>query len=207
MKYQLDEIPYNQFEQLGMDKKTVQNRLNFADVERLLKGEKTDLKTVQIQTQNLSFDMDTKFSLRRNPDNSINLMLHPKRQQMDMKFDLSKDEINRLKTGETVLKKGSRTDSPVSLSSEKSPDMYLLQLDKDTKEVMRINTAHLKIPDSIEDIRLTLEQKDKLRNGEGIELEKPDKKLNVKLDLNRPQIVKITVSNNIKATNTYKYRR
>jgi Protein of unknown function (DUF4099)/Protein of unknown function (DUF3945) len=207
MKYQLDEIPYNQFEQLGMDKKTVQNRLNFADVERLLNGEKTDLKTVQVQTQNLSFDMDTKFSLRRNPDNSINLMLHPKRQQMDMKFDLSKDEIDRLKTGETVLKKGSRTDSPVSLSSEKSPDMYLLQLDKDTKEVMRINTAHLKIPDSIEDIRLTLEQKDKLRNGEGIELEKPDKKLNVKLDLNRPQIVKITVSNNIKATNTYKYRR
>jgi hypothetical protein len=207
MKYQLDEIPYTQFEQLGMDKKTVQNKLNFADVERLLKGEKTDLKTVQVQTQNLSFDMDTKFSLRRNPDNSINLMLHPKRQQMDIKFDLSKDEINRLKTGETVLKKGSRTDSPVSLSSEKSPDMYLLQLDKDTKEVMRINTAHLKIPDSIEDIRLTLEQKDKLRNGEGIELEKPDKKLNVKLDLNRPQIVKITVSNNIKATNTYKYRR
>jgi Protein of unknown function (DUF4099)/Protein of unknown function (DUF3945) len=207
MKYQLDEIPYTQFEQLGMDKKTVQNKLNFEDVERLLKGEKTDLKTVQVQTQNLSFDMDTKFSLRRNPDNTINLMLHPKRQQMDIKFDLSKDEINRLKTGETVLKKGSRTDSPVSLSSEKSPDMYLLQMDKDTKEVMRINTAHLKIPDSIEDIRLTLEQKDKLRNGEGIELEKPDKKLNVKLDLNRPQIVKITVSNNIKATNTYKYRR
>ena len=207
MKYQLDEIPYTQFEQLGMDKKTVQNKLNFADVERLLKGEKTDLKTVQIQTQNLSFDMDTKFSLRRNVDNTINLMLHPKRQQMAIKFDLSKDDINRLKTGETVLKKGSRTDSPVSLSSEKSPDVYLLQLDKDTKEVMRINTAHLKIPDSIEDIRLTLEQKDKLRNGEGIELEKPDKKLNVKLDLNRPQIVKITASNNIKATNTYKFRR
>jgi hypothetical protein len=63
------------------------------------------------------------------------------------------------------------------------------------------------IPDSIEDIKLTLDQKDKLRSGEGIELEKPDKKLNVKLDLNRPQILRITVSNNIKPNNSNKYKR
>ena len=199
MKYQLDDIPYAQFEQLGMDKKTVQNKLSFDDLERLLKGEKTDLKTIHIQTQNLSFDMDTKFSLRRNADNTINLMLHPKRRQIDTKFDLSKEEVSRLETGETVLKKGSRTDSPIS--------DYLYQMDKETKEVMRIGQSKIFIPDSIEDIKLTLDQKDKLRNGEGIELEKQDKKLNVKLDLNRPQLLKLTVSNNIKPTNTQKYKR
>ena len=199
MKYQLDDIPYAQFEQLGMDKKTVQNKLSFDDLERLLKGEKTDLKTIHIQTQNLSFDMDTKFSLRRNADNTINLMLHPKRRQIDTKFDLSKEEVSRLETGETVFKKGSRTDSPIS--------DYLYQMDKETKEVMRIGQSKIFIPDSIEDIKLTLDQKDKLRNGEGIELEKQDKKLNVKLDLNRPQLLKLTVSNNIKPTNTQKYKR
>jgi Protein of unknown function (DUF4099)/Protein of unknown function (DUF3945) len=207
MRYQLDEIPYAQFEQLGMSKKDVQSKLNFEDLDKLLRGEKTDLKTVRIETQNLSLDIDTKFSLRRNADNTINLMLHPKRQQVDTKFDLTKDEIQRLETGETVLKKDNQTG--VS-RSEKSPDVsnnYLYQMDKDTKEIMRINPERIKIPDSIEDIKLSLEQKDKLRNGEGIELEKPDKKLNVKLDLNRPQLLKVSISNNIKATNTTKYKR
>ena len=207
MRYQLNEIPYAQFEQLGMNKKAVQTTLNFEDLEALLRGEKTDLKTVRIQTQNLNLDIETKFSLRRNADDSINLMLHPKRQQIDTKYDLSNEEIKRLETGETVLKKGSRTDSSAKLSSENSPDVYLLQMDKDTKEIMRINTALIKIPDSIEDVKLTLDQKDKLRNGEGIELEKPGKKLNVKLDLNKPQLQKITVPNNIKASNTAKYKR
>ena len=121
---------------------------------------------------------------------------------IDAKYDLTKEDISRLETGETVLKKGSRTDSSVS----NAPDI-LYQLDRETKEIMRLNTANIKIPDSIEDIKLTLEQKDKLRIGEGIELEKPDKKLNVKLDLNKPQLFKITVSNNIKASNTNKYKR
>jgi Protein of unknown function (DUF4099)/Protein of unknown function (DUF3945) len=210
MKYQLDEIPYAQFEQLGMSKKDVQSKLSFEDLDKLLSGEKTDLKTINIQTQNLSLDIDAKFSLRRNADNTINLMLHPKRQQIDTKYDLSKEDISRLEVGETVLKNSSRTDSSASLSSEKSPDVfnnYLYQMDKDTKEIMRINTVNIKIPDSIEDIKLTLDQKDKLRNGEGIELEKPDKKLNVKLDLNKPQLLKITVSDNLRIANTTKYRR
>lgn len=199
MKYELNEIPYTQFEQLGMDKKDVQNKLSFDDLDRLLKGEKTDLKTVHIQTQNLSFDIDTKFSLRRNADNTINLMLHPKQQQIDTKYDLTKEEQSRLETGETVLKKGSRTDSPIS--------DYLYQMDKETKEIMRINQSKIFIPDSVEDIKLSLEQKDKLRNGEGIELEKQDKKLTVKLDLNKPQLFKINISNTIKTTNTPQYKR
>jgi hypothetical protein len=207
MRYQLDEIPYAQFEQLGMSKKDVQIKLNFEDLDKLLRGEKTDLKTIRIETQNLRLDIDTKFSLRRNADNSINLMLHPKRQQVDTKFDLTHDEIQRLETGETVLKK----DNPIGISrSENSPDVsnnYLYQMDKDTKEIMRIGQSKIFIPDSIEDIKLSLEQKDKLRNGEGIELEKPDKKLIVKLDLNRPQLLKVSISNNIKATNTTKYKR
>ena len=199
MKYELNEIPYTQFEQLGMDKKDVQNKLSFDDLDRLLKGEKTDLKIVHIQTQNLSFDIDTKFSLRRNADSTINLMVHPKRQQIDTKYDLTKEEQSRLETGETVLKKDSRTDSPIS--------DYLYQMDKETKEIMRINQSKIFIPDSIEDIKLSLEQKDKLRNGEGIELEKQDKKLTVKLDLNKPQLFKINISNTIKSTNTPQYKR
>jgi Protein of unknown function (DUF3945) len=134
-------------------------------------------------------------------------MLHPKRQQIDTKFELSKEEMSRLEASETVLKKDSRTDSSVSLSSEKTPDVYLYQMDKDTKEIMRIGQSNIVIPDSIEDVKLTLDQKDKLRSGEGIELEKPDKKLTVKLDLSRPQILKITVSNNIKPNNSNKYKR
>jgi hypothetical protein len=80
-------------------------------------------------------------------------------------------------------------------------------MDRDTKEVMRIQQSKIFVPDHIEDIQLSQAQKEKLRIGETIEIEKQDKKLNVKLDLNRPQLFKINVSNSIKTNNTPKYKR
>lgn len=203
MNYNINELPYSQFEKLGMSKKDVQNTLSFEDLDKLLKGEKTDLKPISIQAQNQRLDIETKFSLRRNADNSIQLMLHPKRQQIDTKFDLTKEEQNRLEMGETVVKKG----SPIGASSEKFPDAYLYQLDKDTKEIMRIQQSKIFVPDHIEDIQLSQAQKEKLRIGETIELEKQDKKLNVKLDLNRPQLFKINVTNSIKTNKTPQNKR
>lgn len=195
MNYNINELPYSQFEQLGMSKKDVQNTLSFEDLDKLLKGEKTELKPISIQTQNQRVDIETKFSLRRNADNSIQLMLHPKRQQIDTKFDLTKEEQSRLEIGEPVLKK---------VNADKA---YLYQMDKDTKEIMRIQQSKIFVPDHIEDIQLSQAQKERLRIGETIELEKQDKKLSVKLDLNRPQLFKINVSNSIKTNKTPQYKR
>jgi hypothetical protein len=195
MNYHVSDIPYSQFEKLGMSKKDVQNTLSFEDLDKLLKGEKTDLKTIPIQTQDKLLNMDMKFSLRRNKDNSIQLMLHPKRQQIDTKFDLTKQEQTRLEQGEAVLKKGN------------SNMDYLYQMDRDTKEIMRIQQSKIFVPDHIEDIQLSQAQKEKLRIGETIELEKHDKKLNVKLDLNKPQLFKTHVSYSIKTNHTPQYKR
>lgn len=195
MNYNVSDIPYSQFEQLGMSKKDVQNTLSFEDLDKLLKGEKTDLKTITIQAQDKPMGIETKFSLRRNADNSIQLMLHPKRQQIDTKFDLTKAEQNRLETGEPVLKKGNDNTA------------YLYQMDRETKEIMRIQQSKIFVPDHIEDIQLSQAQKEKLRIGETIELEKQDKKLNVKLDLSRPQLFKTHASNSMKTTNTPQYKR
>lgn len=195
MKYNINEIPYSQFAKLGMSKKEVQSVLSFEDLDKLLKGEKTDLKTIPIKTLDKRLNIDTKFSLQRKADNSIELMLHPKRQEIDSKFDLSKEEVNRLEGGDIVLKKDNTTMN------------YLYQIDRDTKEIMRIPSSKIFVPDHIEDIQLSQAQKEKLRQGEGIELEKQDKKLNVKLDLNRPQLFKINISNNIKTNKPPQYKR
>ncbi len=196
MNYQLNEIPYAQFEKLGMSKKETQDKLNADDLERLLNGEKTNLKAINVKTQNLNIGIDTKFSLSRNKDNSVALVLHPKRQQIDKSFNFTEGELKGLEKGDTILKKETATDSAI-----------LYQMDKETKEIMQIKQAKIFIPDSIEDIKLSLEQKDKLRNGDAIELQKEDKKLNVKLDLNKPQLVQINISNNIKVKQTPQYKR
>lgn len=195
MKDYIQDLPFSQFEKLGMTKTDVQNILGFENLDRLLKGEKTELKTILISIQDKPIEVAMKFSLRRKADNTIQLMLHPKRQQIDSKFDLTKEEQSRLETGETILKKG-------------NSDMgYLYQMDKDTKEIMRIQESKIFVPDHIENIQLSQAQKEKLRVGESIELEKQDKKLNVKLDLNRPQLFKINVSNNIKANKNIQSRK
>jgi Protein of unknown function (DUF4099)/Protein of unknown function (DUF3945) len=196
MSYKLTEIPYAQFEKLGMGKKETQDNLNADDIERLLNGEKTNLKTINIKTQNLNVGIDTKFSLSRNKDNSVALILHPKRQQIDKSFNFTEGEVKGLENGDTILKKENAQDSAI-----------LYQMDKETKEIMQVKQAKIFIPDSIEDIKLSLEQKDKLRNGDAIELQKEDKKLNARLDLNKPQLLKINISNNITLKQTPKYKR
>lgn len=195
MKDYIQDLPFSQFEKLGMTKTDVQNILGFENLDRLLKGEKTELKTILISIQDKPIEVAMKFSLRRKADNTIQLMLHPKRQQIDTKFDLTKEEQSRLETGETILKKGN------------SDIAYLYQMDKDTKEIMRIPQSKIFVPDYIENIQLSQAQKEKLRVGEAIELEKQDKKLNVKLDLNRPQLFRINVSNNIKANKNIQSRK
>jgi Protein of unknown function (DUF4099)/Protein of unknown function (DUF3945) len=179
-KFQLSEIPYAQFTELGMNKQDVQKLLSMDDMERLINGEKTNLKNFGVNTEGVSIDTAAKFFLQRTVDNKVELRIIEQTQQIENRFKVSNDSLDRLQKGETVLEKENKTNQP-----------FLYQLDSETNSVMRVNQNKLIVPDVIENIQLSQNQKEALRNGQSVELKKGDDKFDVKLDFNKHGLVKV----------------
>jgi hypothetical protein len=179
-KFQLSEIPYAQFAELGMNKQDVQKLLSMDDMERLMNGEKTNLKNFGVNTEGVSTEIAAKFFLQRTVDNKVELRIIEQTQQIENRFKVSNDSLERLQKGETVLEKENKTNQP-----------FLYQLDSETNSVMRVNQNKLIVPDVIENIQLSQNQKEALRNGQSVELKKGDDKFDVKLDFNKHGLVKV----------------
>jgi hypothetical protein len=187
-KFQLSEIPYAQFAELGMNKQDVQKLLSMDDMERLMNGEKTNLKNFGVNTdgtsrdnrEGVSIETAAKFFLQRTVDNKVELRIIEQTQQIENRFKVSNDSLERLQKGETVLEKENKTNQP-----------FLYQLDNETNSVMRVNQSKLIVPDVIENIQLSQNQKEALRNGQSVELKKGDDKFDVKLDFNKHGLVKV----------------
>jgi Protein of unknown function (DUF4099)/Protein of unknown function (DUF3945) len=179
-KFQLSEIPYAQFAELGMNKQDVQKLLSMDDMERLMNGEKTNLKKLTSNTEGVLIDTTAKFFLQRTVDNKVELRIIEQTQQIENRFKVSNESLERLQKGETVLEKENKTNQP-----------FLYQLDSETNSVMRVNQNKLIVPDVIENIQLSQNQKEALRNGQSVELKKGDDKFDVKLDFNKHGLVKV----------------
>jgi Protein of unknown function (DUF3945)/Protein of unknown function (DUF4099) len=187
-KFQLSEIPYAQFAEIGMNKQAVQKLLSMDDMERLMNGEKTNLKKITTNTDGISRDnregvqIDTvaKFFLQRTVDNKVELRIIEQSQQIENRFKVSNENLERLQKGATVLERENKTNQP-----------YLYQLDSETNSIMRVNQSKMIVPDVIENIQLSQNQKEALRNGQSIELKKGDDKFDVKLDFNKKGLFKV----------------
>jgi hypothetical protein len=179
-KFQLSEIPYAQFAEMGMNKQAVQKLLIMDDIERLMNGEKTNLKKIISNTEGVTIDTSAKFFLQRTVDNKVELRIIEQSQQIENRFKVSNENLEQLQKGETVLEKDNKTNQP-----------YLYQLDNETNSIMRVNQNKLIVPDVIENIQLSQNQKEALRNGQSVELKKGDDKFDVKLDFNKHGLVKV----------------
>jgi Protein of unknown function (DUF3945)/Protein of unknown function (DUF4099) len=200
-KFQLSEIPYAQFAQLGMDKQAVQKALNMDDIERLLNGEKTNLKKFDLNT--VTYERDeangikggnaettAKFFLRRMGDNSVELRVIEQTEQINNRFNVSVGALAKLQKGETVIEKDA-----------KNSQNYIYQLDKETNSVMRMNQSKFNVPDAIQDIQLSQNQKEALRNGQHIELKKDGNTVAVKIDFNQKNLLSFQKAESISTAN------
>jgi Protein of unknown function (DUF3945) len=100
------------------------------------------------------------------------LMVHKVEREINEDLNLSEKVKNQLQAGEIV-------------QSKIKDESYLMQLDKQTNQVLSIQQSKLIVPDFINDVQLSLDQKNALRQGQPIELKKGDTNLTVKLDLNQ----------------------
>src|SRR5690349_3174152 len=105
MSFQINELPYSQFEQLGMSRKDVIT-MPALDLANLLEGRRTSLigLTITLKEGIPPIHTEAKLSLIRNLDNTVSLGVHPIQSKPINSIEANEEQWNRLLKGEVVVK-------------------------------------------------------------------------------------------------------
>ncbi|RDV11896.1 DUF4099 domain-containing protein [Pontibacter diazotrophicus] len=180
MNFDIKDLPYAQFEKLGLNRKDVLNMNE--DLAALLSGNRTSLRTFSVElTGGQRFETDAKLSLFRNPDNSLSINVHPIRAQINNDIGATAEELERLKAGGLLVREH------VALNGEREPHYF--QLDRETNEILKARVRDFIVPSAIKDAVLSSDQKEQLRQGNIIELRSKggDEIIRARVDLNEPR--------------------
>lgn len=165
------DIPYEEFAKFGYSRERIM-QLSKSDLDALLSGRRTSLLAVnRIEGVDKELDIKVKFSLKRDFDGNIRLMVHPVRESINNDIKLTVHELNKLKEDQIVIKK---------IEGEK----YMIQRDKDNNELLKVKAKDIMIPTHIGSIELSSTQREHLKKGNPILLENSNYKIAVSVDLN-----------------------
>ena len=170
----INEIPYREFEMLGLSKKDV---LSFPPrtLNALLSGNRTSLirfNYVSLGTSDNKLTLDGKLSLRKTFDGKVHLNFHPVNKTPKNAFDLTLKEVAHLEKNEANF-----VDKKIRGEDGKLKDVKIC-LDKLTNEYVAINRETIKAPEQINNTVLTEKQKEDFKEGKTIKVEEQEFKLN-----------------------------
>jgi len=192
MSFQIKDLPYSQFEQLGMSRKDVIT-MPAQDLANLLEGNRTGLISLRIHLQEgmKPIEAQAKLSLTRNPDNTLSLGVHPILARPVNNIEANEEQWNKLLKGEAIVKNSKALNGSI--------EPHIHQLDKETNEILSARLSAIQIPNAIKDTVLSPDQKDQLKKGLPVEIvDKTTKEVNlVQLDLNEAKGYKVTDANQI----------
>ena len=181
MNFDIKDLPYAQFEKLGLNRKDVLN-MPPEDLAALLSGNRTSLHTFSVEfSGGQRFEADARLSLFRNPDNSLSLNVHPVRAQVKNDIGATPQELEKLKAGGLLVK------DHTALNGEREPHYF--QLDRETNEILKARVRDFYVPSAIKDVVLSPDQKEQLRQGHMIELRAKggEELIRARVDLNEPR--------------------
>lgn len=178
-------IPYNQFAKIGFSNDMVDSLPE--DVRQsLVNGMVTPIIVAKIPygSKGYALEIPMKLQICQNPTGDTCLIAYPVRQSIDNSLHLGQKERELLAAGE-ILKQ------EISTSSGFRP--YYLQLDPETKGIIKRKTEEIKFDDKfaeiekVKNIQLSFEQKSRIREGKPIELDLGDNvRTTIGLDIRQP---------------------
>ena len=173
-----NEIPVDQLKLVGLNEKMLFG-LHPKELERMMRGRLSPLMAgLKVQDgNNRVAEFSGKIRFVKGQDGKVGLMVYPSRKQMNNDYNLTKEQMEKLKDGRPML---------VTVVKDNGKEQMLLQCDRETNVVMAMKQKDLRIPHAIGDIILGEEQKERYRNGEPIELSKEDTRITVGVDLDDP---------------------
>lgn len=165
----IKEVPFDALKEVGISEKQFSS-FPRPILDKLLTGRLSPLLALTFKNEKIL----AKLSIVKTND-SIEIKLFPVREKLETNFSLTKNERSKLENG-CVIKK--------SILLNNKNEQHLLQLDRETKTIITSLVSNVYIPHKIGKSSLTKEDKDKLKNGEQIEITIGKNKETVGVDLN-----------------------
>jgi hypothetical protein len=174
-----DQLPLQQFEGLGMNQERI-NKLPKDEMKNLLSGFPSNMKFLTFRdNEGNTQKINAKLSVYQTNDGAIGLKVHPYRNQIKNDQDLSKKEIELLKSGSTITKSYNQQE-------------YLVQLDQSINELRRIKTDHVKVAEAVGGSKLSHQQKTDLMTGQVVHLKDAQgRTTKVSLDLSKSSGIRL----------------
>ncbi|MEO9003145.1 MAG: DUF3945 domain-containing protein, partial [Ginsengibacter sp.] len=169
MHFSISDIPEKQLELIGLKKKDILN-MPPRTYKALMSGNRTSL----IRFNKLKFpglegnSLDAKLSLERKPDNTVAIRFHPINKIPKNTFNLTKEEIEKLKKGE---------DNFIEKQFPNGKD-HLVGIDNQTNEFIAVAKDAIEAPKRINGIELTEQQITDFKEGKDIKVVKENFRLN-----------------------------
>lgn len=188
-KFRNEDIPYEGIAKLGVSPEDISN-LPQEFRRTLLNGEVTPMFEARIPTSN-GREVVLPLRMQLVSENGLDkprLVVFPLRPEIENTLGLSKYEMERVQSGDVVLKE-------LSSNGRRFPEF--IQLDPRTNSLVHQKVAALPMEqelanmESIKDIQLGSQQKDAIREGRPVELNVGDEKVVVGVDLKEPQGFKV----------------
>ena len=163
--FSINEVPYDYLSTIGVNKGSLL-KLDNLNLTRLLTGQRTDIMRFDFYQNSKRYIMDGKLLLQRNADNSVSVNVVPVRKSIKNDYNLTNDEQIKLYAGKIINK---------NINGQR----HILQLDRETNEVLRAKTANIKIPFDIDN-----RDRERLLTGKSIDVhDETGRQHKIQLDL------------------------
>lgn len=157
-------------QQIGVDI----NNLSITDMEKLLQGSKTtQLIPISVTIANAEIKTEARLSVKLNIEDSPMLCIHPVKANLTKELD--KIFLGHMFTPEqkSQLLKNGNAGEPIQIEkSDGLKQIVLVSVDRLTKEIIAIPVEKIRIPSQFKGVELNNEQKNTLKDGKIIRLER-----------------------------------
>jgi len=171
----VENLPFEQFRLLGMEKKAVLS-LPQQTLQALQSGNRTSLiqfNNIQLNGNAEPVTVNAKLSIETGSDGKLNLKMHPVNLAPNNHLGLTEKEIDFLRKDPLhMLPK-------MVLSKTGEPVDSFVSLDHTTNEFVAIKRDSIKAPEAINEVKLTEQQKKDFTNGKPIKIGKDNFQLDV----------------------------
>lgn len=169
--FQSTDIPFNQFQKLGKSKHDILG-LTTTELKALLSGRITSLLEIKPEGGKVS---NAKLSIYRLEDGSIDIKVHPVRDEVQLPTNFDKQQTEQLLKGDSLT---ASNNSKVGVKEE-----YMYKVDLETNEVYKTPITNIHIADTIQGNAISKEQKQQLLEGKSITLINNKSSFQLQIDL------------------------
>lgn len=191
-KFLMNEMPWDKLKEIGMTEEAFLD-LPKDSIDRIMTGNLSPLmkmkfldthgNTIKLPesmklSQSENGVVPAKFRLQREADGKVSLVLHPKKNEIDLMIGetvITEQQLKHLKEQESV-----RT----LVRKDGKDEMCYVQLDSDLNILHMTRENNITIPNAIGDVTIGQEIEQRLREGKPVELDVGDTKVTVGVDLN-----------------------